>query len=40
MPLLLRQDCLRYLGIAKNANRLYATCALVNLLLARKKLLL
>src|ERR1019366_4326888 len=29
----------RYRGIAKNANRLFATCALVNLFLARKKLL-
>jgi transposase, IS5 family len=29
----------RYRGIAKNAKRLFATCALVNLLLARKKLL-
>jgi len=28
-----------YRGIAKNANRLFATCALVNLFLARKKLL-
>ena len=27
----------RYRGIAKNANRLFATCALVNLFLARKK---
>ena len=26
-------------SIAKNANRLFATCALVNLFLARKKLL-
>jgi IS5 family transposase len=29
----------RYRGIAKNANRLFTTCALVNLFLARKKLL-
>jgi IS5 family transposase len=29
----------RYRGIAKNANRLFATCALVNLFLARKQLL-
>jgi len=29
----------RYRGIAKNANRLFATCALVNLFLARKTLL-
>ena len=29
----------RYRGIAKNANRLFATCALVNLFMARKKLL-
>ena len=29
----------RYRGIAKNANRLFATCALVNLFLVRKKLL-
>src|SRR5271166_1278570 len=29
----------RYRGLAKNANRLFATCALVNLFLARKKLL-
>ena len=29
----------RYRGIAKNANRLFVTCALVNLFLARKKLL-
>jgi IS5 family transposase len=29
----------RYRGLAKNANRLFATCALVNLFLVRKKLL-
>lgn len=29
----------RYRGLAKNANRLFATCALVNLFLARQKLL-
>ena len=29
----------RYRGLAKNANRLFATCALVNLFLARPKLL-
>jgi IS5 family transposase len=29
----------RYRGIKKNANRLFATCALVNLFLIRKKLL-
>ena len=29
----------RYRGLKKNANRLFATCALVNLFLARKKLL-
>ena len=29
----------RYRGLAKNANRLFATCALVNLFLARRKLL-
>src|ERR1700682_4618594 len=29
----------RYRGLAKNANRLFATCALVNLFLMRKKLL-
>ena len=29
----------RYRGMIKNANRLFATCALVNLFLARKKLL-
>jgi IS5 family transposase len=29
----------RYRGLAKNANRLFATCALVNLYLARPKLL-
>jgi IS5 family transposase len=29
----------RYRGIAKNANQLFATCALVNLFLVRKKLL-
>ena len=29
----------RYRGWAKNANRLFATCALVNLFLVRKKLL-
>jgi len=28
----------RYRGLAKNANRLFATCALVNLFTARKKL--
>jgi len=30
---------LRYRGLKKNANRLFATCALVNLFVARKKLL-
>ncbi len=29
----------RYRGLRKNGNRLFATCALVNLFLARKKLL-
>ena len=29
----------RYRGLAKNANRLFATCALVNLFMVRKKLL-
>ena len=29
----------RYRGLAKNANRLFVTCALVNLFLARKRLL-
>jgi IS5 family transposase len=29
----------RYRGLAKNANRLFATCALVNLFTVRKKLL-
>jgi IS5 family transposase len=29
----------RYRGLVKNANRLFATCALVNLFLVRKKLL-
>jgi len=29
----------RYRGLKRNANRLFATCALVNLFLARKKLL-
>jgi len=29
----------RYRGIAKNGSRLFATCALVNLFVARKKLL-
>ena len=29
----------RYRGLAKNANRLFATCALVNLFMIRKKLL-
>ena len=29
----------RYRGLAKNANRLFATCALVNLFMMRKKLL-
>lgn len=29
----------RYRGLKKNANRLFATCALVNLDLVRKKLL-
>jgi IS5 family transposase len=29
----------RYRGLAKNANRLFATCALVNLFLVRKKLM-
>ena len=28
----------RYRGLAKNANRLFATCALVNLFMVRKKL--
>ena len=31
---------LRYRGLAKNRNRLFTTCALVNLFLVRKKLLL
>lgn len=30
----------RYRGLAKNANRLFATCALINLYLSRKRLLL
>ena len=29
----------RYRGLKKNANQLFATCALVNLFLVRKKLL-
>lgn len=29
----------RYRGLAKNANRFFATCALVNLFMVRKKLL-
>jgi hypothetical protein len=29
----------RYRGLRKNANRLFATCALVNLFLVRRKLL-
>jgi IS5 family transposase len=29
----------RYRGLKKNANRLFATCALVNLFIVRKKLL-
>ena len=29
----------RYRGLKKNANRLFATCALVNLFMARRKLL-
>jgi len=29
----------RYRGLKKNANRLFATCALVNLFVVRKKLL-
>ena len=29
----------RYRGLEKNANRLFATCALVNLFLVRKRLL-
>jgi transposase, IS5 family len=29
----------RYRGLAKNAHRLFATCALVNLFMVRKKLL-
>ena len=29
----------RYRGLAKNANRLFATCALVNLFMIRRKLL-
>ena len=29
----------RYRGLKKNANRLFATCALVNLFMVRKKLL-
>jgi IS5 family transposase len=28
-----------YRGLKKNANRLFATCALVNLFMARRKLL-
>ena len=31
---------LRYRGLKKNANQLFAVCALVNLYLGRKKLLL
>ena len=31
---------LRYRGLQKNANQLFAVCALVNLYLVRKKLLL
>ena len=30
----------RYRGLKKNANRLFAACALVNLYLTRKKLLI
>jgi len=29
----------RYRGLAKNANRLFVTCALVNLFLVRRKLM-
>jgi len=29
----------RYRGLVKNANRLFTTCALVNLFMVRKKLL-
>ena len=29
----------RYRGLRKNANRLFATCALVNLFVVRKQLL-
>jgi IS5 family transposase len=29
----------RYRGLAKNANRLFATCALVNLFMVRNRLL-
>jgi hypothetical protein len=29
----------RYRGLRKNANRLFATCALVNLFLVRRKLM-
>jgi hypothetical protein len=29
----------RYRGLTKNANRLFATCAVVNLFMVRKKLL-
>jgi transposase, IS5 family len=29
----------RYRGLDKNANRLFVTCALVNLLLVRKRLM-
>jgi IS5 family transposase len=31
---------LRYPGLKKNAHRLFVTCALVNLFLSRRKLLL
>jgi IS5 family transposase len=31
---------LRYRGLKKNAHRLFVTCALVNLFLSRRKLLL
>jgi IS5 family transposase len=31
-------DKLRYRGLAKNANRLFTTCALANLLIVRRKL--
>jgi len=39
MPLKFGFVKVRYRGLVKNANRVFATCALVNLFMVRKRLL-